>query len=60
MKKDIYFSIFKPQIISIIPKSQLINNLQLITPLEQNGKLYKAEYYCFPNQVINTIKNLSK
>ena len=60
MQKDTYFSIFKPQIISCINKSQLINDLQLLTPLEKNGKLYKAEYFCFPKQVMNTIKKLSK
>lgn len=60
MKKDIYFSIFNPQIISFIPKSQLISDLKLITPLEQDGKLYKAEYLCFPKQVINKVKTLSK
>lgn len=60
MKKEIYFSIFNPQIITCINKTKLTSDLQLLTPLEQDGKLYKAEYLCFPEQVMTSIKKLSK
>lgn len=60
MSKDTYFNIFKPQIISCIEKEQLKEDYKYIKPLEQVGLIYKAEYYCFKDKVINGIKKYNK
>lgn len=59
-RKDTYFNIFKPQIISCIEKEQLKEDYKFIKPLEQAGLIYKAEYYCFKDKVIKGIKKYNK
>ena len=59
-RKDTYFNIFKPQIISCIEQKQLKEDYEYIKPLEQDRLIYKAEYYCFKDKVIDGIKKYTK
>lgn len=60
LDKNTYYSLYKPQVITIIEQEQLKEDLKLIKPLEDEEKLYRAEYLCFPKEVITSVKKLQK
>ena len=60
IEKNTYFELFQPQIISCIDQKTLKQDLTLIEEYEQEGLIYKAEYYCFKDPIISSIKKRSK
>lgn len=60
IKKETFFKIYKPEIVSEIPKNKLNEELKLIKQFEQTRKLYRAEYLCFPEEVIKGIKKIKE
>lgn len=60
MDKKTYYSIYKPEIISCIPKEILKEELNLLKPFEEDERIYRAEYLCFRDKIMESVKKLTR
>lgn len=60
MKKETYFNLYNPKIISNISQKRLREEIPLINKFSKHNKISRGEYLCFPDQIITAVKKLIK
>lgn len=59
IKKEIYFRLYQPQIISTIPKSTIKEDFNIIKETKISD-ITATEYLCFKEPIMNVVKKLTK